>query len=143
MNDPFRIAEAVVSELNGHSFSRSFTAVRLVVPSFELAELATLHVSVMPASAAQALETRACIKRDIHIDIGVQQKIAGDIEAEVPPLMDLVEDIAAFLTRRPLADAADAMWTKTTVDPLYLRDHLVEQRLFTSIVSVDYRLLEV
>ena len=44
-----QVAEAVISELNGATFSLPFTAVRSYLPRSELAELKTLKVMVVPS----------------------------------------------------------------------------------------------
>ena len=55
------IAQAVTDELNAGSFSQEFTAQRTCVPIFELKDMASLHVTVVPKG--RELETAA---RTIH-----------------------------------------------------------------------------
>lgn len=55
--------------------------------------------------------------------------------------MDLVEQIIAYLRRRPLQSAPEAAWLKTANEPIYAHDHLAGDRVFTSVVTVTYRLM--
>lgn len=136
------IADAVASELNAApagTFDPAFTAVRRVLPEFELAELAELTVSVVPKAAEVSGATRITSQFDTVIDIGVQQKLGKDLDAEVAALCSLVEAIAAYLRRRPLTDAPHALWVRTLNDPVYAPEHLAGERTFTSVLTVTYR----
>ena len=46
--DILNLADAIVADLNGHSFSQPFTAERGYLPTFELPELGDLKVTVVP-----------------------------------------------------------------------------------------------
>ena len=52
------VAKALVIELNAGSFSQSLSAQRHYVPSFELPDMADLHVSVVPKGMAIANSDR-------------------------------------------------------------------------------------
>lgn len=51
------IADAVVAELNGASFSQPVTAARHYQPTFDLQDMTELHVSVVPRSLASMAKT--------------------------------------------------------------------------------------
>ncbi len=131
------IADAVVASLNGTSFSMPFTAERHLVPSLGLEDLANLHVTVVPRTVARTASGRRDSWLDCTIDVGVQQKVAGDPDADA--LIALVEEIAEHLSHQRLAGAPEAAWLSTTTDPLISPEHLDQQRAFTSVVSVTYR----
>ena len=76
---------------------------------------------------------------DCQIDIGVQQKLGKDLDAGVATLCNLVEAIAAYLRRRPLAATPHAVWVRSRNDPVYAPEHLADQRAFTSVLTVTYR----
>jgi hypothetical protein len=78
----------------------------------------------------------------VRIDIGIQKKLGKNLDAEVADLCDLVEQIADFLKRRPLAALPYAAWVTTTNDPIYAADHLAQQRVFTSVLSLTYRVMK-
>lgn len=136
------IADAVAAELNAApagTFCAAFTAVRRVLPEFDLAELAELKVTVVPKAIEINGATRAASHLDCQIDIGVQQKLGKDLDTEVAALCTLVEEIATYLRRRPLAGAPRAAWVRTQNDPVYAPDHLANERTFTSVLTLTYR----
>jgi len=136
------IADAVAAELNAApagTFDPAITAVRRVLPAFELADLADLKVSVVPKGVQMTGSTRATSQYEIAVDIGVQKKLGKDLDAEVAALGTLVDQIADCLRRRPLSAAPFAAWVSLVNEPVYAPEHLVEQRVFTSVLTVTYR----
>lgn len=133
------IADAVAASLNDASggFSQEFTAERLHQPTFELAELQTLHVSVVPKSVTITNATRQHSYFDCAIDVGVQQKVDGDAEVDV--LLGLVEEIADHLRLKRLADYPQAAWLSIEHDPVVASEHLDQNRQLTSVLTVTYR----
>jgi hypothetical protein len=142
------IAAAVAAEINaapGGTFSQPFAAVRKVLPVYELAELAELKVTVVPKGIEISGSTRSVSQYDIAIDIGIQQKLSAnntDIDAEVEALGTLVDEIADYLRRRQLTTAPFAAWMRIENDPIYVPEHLSEQRVFTSVLTVTYRAMK-
>ena len=136
------IADAVVAELNAApagTFDPAFTAARRVLPEFALPELAELKVTAVPKAVEAGGSTRSAGQFDFQIDIGVQKKLGRDLDAEVAALCGLVDAIAGYLRRRPLAAAPHAVWVRTRNDPVYAPEHLAENRTFTSVLTVTYR----
>jgi len=133
------IADAVVAELASGGFSQPISPQRLVLPEFDLAALADLRITVVPKAVEISAASRVACQHDVQIDIGVQKKLGKDLDAEVPALCELVDEIAAFLKRRPLAAAPHAAWVRTANEPIYAPEHLAEQRVFTSVLTVTYR----
>jgi len=136
------IADAVATELNaapGGTFSQEFTAVRRVLPEFELADLAELKVSVVPKSVEMTRSTRAGAQYDIAVDIGVQKKLGKDFDTEVAALGTLVDEMADWLRGRILTQAPYGTWLSIANDPVYVPEHLAERRVFTSVLTVTYR----
>jgi hypothetical protein len=76
------IADAVVASLNAGTFSEPFTAERLHQPSFELADLQTLRVSVVPKSLEIRNASRQHSFFDCTIDVGLQQKVDDDTRVD-------------------------------------------------------------
>ena len=142
------IADAVVAALNAAAnpdppgepgFSQAFTATRKALPSFDLADLAGLHVTVVPKAVDVSGATRSLSQHDFQIDVGVQKKLGTDLEAETAAMLALVDEIAAFLGRRAMAGGA---WVRSANEPVYSPEHLAEKRLFTSVLTVTYRLMK-
>ena len=117
------VAQAVADMLNGHEFSTPFTAERVALPEFDLAEMQELHVTVVPRQVESETLDRGRDAHDVKVDVAVQKKVAS---------------LADYLNRRPLAEVG-AVWRKTENAPVYSPEHLREMRQFTSVLTVTYR----
>jgi len=135
------IADAVVTELNAGTFGLPFTAQRRLLPEYKLQEMEELRVTVVPQAVEISLAHRSACQNDIQIDIGVQKKITADLDTEAAQLIVLVEEIIDYLRLRRLTDVPQVLWIRTRNEPIYAREHLAQQRLFTSVLTVTYRLV--
>jgi hypothetical protein len=135
------IADAVVTELNGHTFSQPFTAQRFYRPVFDLAEMSVLHVSVVPRGMTIERLDRSRNQHDMQIDIAVQKKCQTCDNAELDALMALVEEIADFFRLRRLTAYPNAVWVRTENVPVYAPEHLEEYRQFTSVLTLTFRVV--
>lgn len=141
------IADAVVDRLNAGSFSMPVTAVRHHQPTFDLANLETLRVSVVPRSLTVIGASRRQSQYDVLIDIGVQKRLApapgsaGDEDAEIDALLDLVEELADHVRFERLPTVPEAVWVGVAQEPVVAAEHLEQHRQFTSILTVTYRVL--
>ncbi|MBI1372479.1 MAG: hypothetical protein GC159_06930 [Phycisphaera sp.] len=137
------IADAVTTELNASGVvPPPVTALRMVLPEFELADLAELKVAVVPKSVLITGGTRAASQYDIAVDVGVQKKLGKDLDTEVAALGTLVDQIADHLRRRALSAVPYATWVSIANEPVYAPEHLAEQRVFTSVLTVTYRAIK-
>lgn len=144
--DSVTIAEAMVTALNGGSFSLSFMAERSYVPVRRLEDLGTLRVTVVPSGRELEILDRSRRAMVSHsIDVGVQQRIGtgtmteAQILAACDPLAALVEEISDFLQYAPLA-VTDAVCTEVRNAPIYSPQHIDERRVFTSVLTFVYQL---
>lgn len=145
-----QIADAVTAELNAApagTFDPAFTAQRKVLPVHELKDLAELKVTVVPKAVQITGSTRSASQYDITVDIGIQRKLSptpgsNDMDTEVDTLGALVDQIADYLRQRPLAALPGASWVSIANEPVYAPEHLLEQRVFTSVLTVTYRALK-
>ena len=135
------IAESVKDELNGSEFSQTFTAERHYQPVFELKDMKTLHVTVVPKDVELQLATRNTSQHDCRVDVAIQKKLETTDLAEIDELMGLVDEVIAFLSRRKLASVPNALWIRTVNEPIYAHEHLEQFRQFTSIVTLTYRMI--
>ncbi len=139
------IADAVVDSLNETSgsgaFSQSLSAERHYQPVFDLPEMNDLHVSVVPKGVEVLASSRNQNQHDYAIDIGVQQKVADDTEADA--LMTLAEEIADhFRLGRVQVDGVGSVPVlKVSTEPVFAPEHLTEKRVFTSIITLTFRVL--
>ena len=137
-----QVAEAVLAELNGATFSQPFTAVRSYLPRSDLAELKTLKVTVVPSGLTVVTASRGQSQQDVALDVAVQQKLSGENNADLDPLLALAEEIAAHFRGKRLTTFADAMWVKTEFKAIYAPDHIDQLRTFTSVVTLTFRVIE-
>ncbi|MDO8302878.1 MAG: hypothetical protein Q7T18_06540 [Sedimentisphaerales bacterium] len=139
--DIIQIADAVVVKLNGGTFSQSFTSTRTVVPNFDIKELGTLKVTVVPRSVESSILTRVSDQDDFVIDIGVQKKLTTAFETETVALIGLVSELKTFLRLGNLSiGSAVVRWLSTKIDPIYSREHIAGDNVFTSVIAVTYRM---
>ena len=133
-----QVAEAVTYEINLGSYSQSVTAVRFYQPRFNLADMDTLHVSVVPRSITEKQLSRALVSYDCGIDVGIQQRSPMD-QPTLDALTKLVAEIADRLRSNPLTAMPDARLMALNNEPVFAPDHLDELRQFTSVLSATYR----
>lgn len=139
MSTTLELADAVVASLNATGFSLPFTAERKYQPVFELADLETVQVGVVPKSLGITTAARNTGYYDVAVDIGVQKKVTVEDDAELDGLMVLVEEIADHLRMKRLDTAPDAAWLSIANEPVFAPEHLEQWRQFTSILTVTYR----
>ncbi len=139
------ITDAVAAELNAApagTFSQEFTATRKVLPEFGLADLAELKVTIVPKSVEITGGTRAAHAYEFAIDVGVQKKLGKDLDTDVVTLGTFVDELADYLRRRSLEVGTHALaWAGIRNEPIYAPEHLAEQRVFTSVLTVTYRMM--
>jgi restriction endonuclease Mrr len=129
------LAEAVVTELNAATFSQDFTALRYYTVLFELKDMETLRVSVVPRSLASTALDRSKDSYEYQIDIAIQKRDNGTLAAS-DALMQLVEEIADHMKNITLADCRCVGVANA---PIYSPDHLQEFRQFTSVLTLTFR----
>ena len=134
-----RVAEAVVAALNAATLSQPLTAERQYQPVFDLAEMKTLHVTVVPRGVEVAQAARGEARLECKVDVAVQKKLTAIGAAELDPLLELVEEIAELFRAKRLAGCPEAVWVKTEHTPVYAPEHLAELRQFTSVMTLTFR----
>jgi hypothetical protein len=134
-----QIAKAVVSELNRHEFSLEFESAFSVKPSYELTELDTLRVIVVPKTLEIDRSSRSSFRNLVTVDIGVMRRFGKQTpEDAVETLGDLVDEIADFLSDASLEEFKEAAVVSMTNDPIYVPEHLTQNRTFMSVLTVKY-----
>ena len=135
------IADAIVAELKAAVFNEPLIISRRVLPEFELAELKALTVTVVPKSVQIANITRQSSSFDVAVDIGVQQKIDKDTDAEVERLSGIVTELVSYLNRKQLAAFPAAQFKSIVNEPVYVPEYLSQKRLFMSILTLNYKVI--
>lgn len=134
------IADAIVTELNAGAFSQAVHATRRYLPVVDLTDLNTVALQVVPATEVITLSSRSTNEHEYGTDIAIQKKLQQEEETEATELdglMQLVQEIADYMTRRNVANAS---WTNTARTVLYSPEHLDERRTFTAVVRVTHHL---
>lgn len=133
------IADAVVGAIQAGSYGEPVAVERKYRPAFELADLTQVQVTVVPRSVSITTATRDSSYFDCAIDVGVQKRVNADQADDIDALMTLVEQIADQLRLKRLDDAPDAAWVSIENEPVFASEHLDQQRAFTSVLTVTYR----
>jgi hypothetical protein len=140
------IADAVVAALNAATLSQSFEAKRYYLPEFDLKEMDTLHVSVLPAELDEEISDRTRDRAEYKIHLAVQKRVTQqespglDHEA-IDGLMTLVEEIDDLFRHQPLSGYEQAHWVKSENKPIYDPKHLKEHGQFTSLLVLTFRVV--
>lgn len=131
------LADAIVTDLNAHSFSRSFTAERGYLPTYELTELTSLKVAVVPNQDEGKLDTRHLSVHEYTIDIGIQIKPKDITNDSLDPYSYLTQEIVDYFQFGKQPSGTSLVSPRTRV--LYLQEHLHKFRQFTSVVTLTFK----
>jgi hypothetical protein len=145
MATTIQIADAVVSELNGHTFSQPFRAVRAYLPEYKLEDMGTLHVTIVPAEFLGEPSDRSRDREEHKLHVAIQQRFRPE-DGAVPlasldGLVALSEEIRDFLRNQQLADYPQARRIKTENKPIYDPKHLSEYNQFTGLLAFTYQVV--
>jgi hypothetical protein len=140
MSLSIRTADAIVAELNAHTFTLAATAQRIYLPVFDLEGRTDLVLSVVPREIDIKKLSRNSSVFDISIDLAVQKKFTDGALIEVDPLLTFSEEIAEYLRHQPLSEFPDVTWLSTIHRELYSLDHWEKLNQFTSIMTIVYRM---
>jgi hypothetical protein len=133
-----QLAEAVKDALNAKVFSKSFQAIRGYRPKYELSDLKTLRVVVVPKGLTIDTQNRDKDSHAYDIDIGVLKKLDKDTNESIDPYMFLMQEIRDEFRRTRLAGFPSAWPDRLTNVPIYDPRHLDEYHQFTSVVTITY-----
>ena len=131
------ISDTVAAELNAAELSQAFTAKVNLKPEFELKDLKSLKVTVVPKSLKFSGATRQESVKEVQIDIGVQKKTADP--DQLAELLQLVEDIAGVFDRKRLTGFPKAVCIGIENEPIYDPEHLRQYRQLTSVITLKFR----
>ena len=135
------LADQVALSLNSENYNLSFTAIRTLFPFYELKDLATLHVTVVPKSINIESASRSSNEYDNQIDVAIQKAIKSPDDKEVNSLMDIATDIAKCFRGKVFHNLGTVCF-KQTIDPLYSVEHIQPPSVFTSVVTLNFKIIE-
>lgn len=139
------VADAITAALNSAgagTFDLTFTAARHYRPLFDLEDLKTLHLSVVPKGIEITSLGRNSNQHDVSIDVAVQQKVDPDDQAALDGLMEVVQQIIDYMRLQRLATLPAAMLIRIENAPVYAAEHLEQMRVFTSVLTLTYRVIQ-
>lgn len=138
------ICTAIAAFLNESAtqsgFAQQFTAEHKNKPEFTLEDLATLKVTVTPASLADDFAARGIVQHGDGIVIGVQKKVNETTkEADISGLVLLCEQIteALYNKKQITVDDFQVTFLKANADPIFDGGQMNEHLVFTSVIRVD------
>ena len=138
MNRASAAATAVTEKLNSVTWSVEFTAVRTFQVNHQRVDLEAIKVSVVPRSARREIEGRSAVKHIVQVDVGVQQAVDPGALADCDALLDLLMEIADAFHKDTLdCGGVRAVCTEVEHDPLFLSEHLDQQRVFTGVITLS------
>ncbi len=138
MIESINLSNEIAGVLNENSgkFSKPFVACAMICPDFELSELKELKVAVVASGVNITNKTRELKQYEHIIDVGVWQKIDGQVEVEAPDICKVVSELVDFLISKQVVGSAILKEIKN--DPIYSPENLRENRVFTSIITLKY-----
>jgi len=136
-----QLADKIVQTLNESSFALPFTAVRTLFPFYELKDLSTLRITVVPKSVNITTATRNSSDFDYQVDIAIQKAVKAPDDIEVTALTELALAIAKSFRNKIYQDIG-AVCFKQTIDPLYSVEHIQPPSVFTSVVTLNFKVIE-
>lgn len=140
------VADAVVARLTSVAYIQPFTPVRRIRPVLELTD-ATLSVFVLPKSQVVEALARNLDSFDVAVDVAVMKRIthSDSDETDVEDMLALVEQIIDQLRHFDLVlgteAGAMALFSSIVNNPIYAPEQLDQQRQFTSVATVTYRVV--
>ena len=134
------IASAVAAKMNATGFSQEFEAEVVFRPIFDLRNLKTLKVSVVPRAVSFERASRNANSRLVQVDIGIQRKLTD--ESDIEPLLELVEEITlCFGVGKRLPEYPEALCVEIENEPVYAPEHIEQYRQFTSVVTLTFEVI--
>ncbi len=135
------LADAIVSEIKSRDWGREFSVERVYRPISKLKELIDMRVSVMPAKADATITARHSDEYELEIDIGIQQGRIDPADRDtLDALLEFVESMAAWFRGKTLTSWPRATIVDSNVSILWLPEHLVKYRIFTSVITTKSKL---
>jgi hypothetical protein len=134
------IADAVVAALNAATLTKTFTAARAYAAVYDIRTLADLKVTVVPVGVAIS-EFDLAPRHRYEVDIGVWIQCRTDTTTTTTdPYMNLAEEIIDLFRGDRLIGYRNARCFSVENRPLYLPDQVDSQRVFTTVVTLTFRL---
>lgn len=132
------IAKEVTARLKAASFCMPIDVSRTYKPRFNLKHEKGIKVSVTIGDFEETPLTRGDNQLEVQIDVGLQKRLRSNEDTEeIDPLVKLVRQIR--FTLRGKLQGCGASWIGMQTNGLFVADHLLTHKLFTSVNTFVYR----
>jgi len=136
-----QLADAIVLYLNEEAATlgtTGTTAVRSYLPRYELKDMDTLHLTVVPRTAAQQKAGRRNVQEDLAIDVAVQKRFTEATKTEeIDALVHIVQTIFDSFVDMQIGDYSAIVVVN---DPIYSPEHFEKFQQFTSVITVSFQM---
>ena len=143
-----QLADAIVAQINGNTFSPAFVLQRADAPLFSMPELSQLVVTLIPQEITQETSTRGHDKIIYTVEIGFQRKAPPRPQSGEDPILrmtkeirQLQQDVLNWLShrsRRRPPNYANAMLMKLSMSPPFVADMLRDHRHYLGVLRLTY-----
>lgn len=134
-----QIADEITATITAATLSPSVTATRSYVVRWELADLKTTRVDVVPVSLEETRIDRVSTRRLVGVDVAIQARLSSDAISVADPLIDLADAIAELFRFKVLPSGLARNTQLEHV--LYSVDDLEKNRVLKTILRLTYSLL--
>lgn len=143
------LAKGAADLLRDGTFSREISVVRDYDTSLDLVAAGDgVRVDVVPAADTLSIESRGSLTKEPAIDVAVRFRFGPDDRVtetgkidtvKVDELVDLLEEILAYLVSRNNRRIGGLVWVKTEIRVPWHPPHLRESGQYTGIARLTYR----
>ena len=130
MSEVLNIANAVTEELSDYHAEVSF------FPEYELRDLDTMRVAVVPLSTAYKSVSRAAHEELLKVQIGILKRCDED---GLDAMLQFVESLGLGFLNKKLAGATCVC---VAYNPIYSPEHLRERGQFTCVIELTFKLVK-
>ena len=142
------VADALAAGLSAAEYAGDYESVdarRVYVPDYQAADIADLHVSVVPGSCEISGATHGADMYEFEIHVLVAKRLA--LDSEIDGLVELRTQLANLIrsNKVPAADPpmpAGTKWVSVNNETTFDRDALTGNRIFLADMVVTYRRLQ-
>lgn len=132
------VADAIVADLNSRTYSPALTASRTYLPEYEIDDLATLRVDVVPRGPRTiSTLSRGTRQQDFVVDVVAQQRVDVSGNTDGDELMALVDSIIATFQAGYVAVGSRV--ESVSQDELFDEELMVKDSVFRSVISISFR----
>jgi len=141
--EAYQVADDVVAAINASGIV-AVTAARSYMPYYDLDDVATMRVDVVPLSEIRRVATRSQVLRDVTVAVVMTQKLpdytSGDPvqNSDVDAKLAVVRQLAELLELTTLSTTGAATSGPAQIT-LFDQEHLQSVRQFQSVLLLDFK----